>query len=167
MQESKVKAEEVLKRSISDILREIETELNYKMKEFNDSLFSTARKPPYIHFNKHDSYKFETPDDTGTGSNYKVMSIFDLAVLYLTALPAIAHDSLLFKNLEKGVEDGIMKIYNASEKQVFIAYVKQGDCRVETQKILEECCILKLSNRGHELYGRSWNEEVQNVENEL
>ena len=39
------------------------------------------------------------------------MIVYDLAVLFMTALPAIAHDSLLFKNLEKGVEDGIMKIY--------------------------------------------------------
>ena len=159
LQESKSQAEEVLKRSISDILRDIETELNNKMKEFNDSLFSTPRKPPYIHFNKHDSYKFETPDDTGTGSNYKGMIVYDLAILHLTALPAIAHDSLLFKNLEKGVEDGIIKIYNSSNKQVFIAYDKQGDCRVETQKILEDNCILRLSNNNCELYGRSWNEE--------
>jgi len=159
LQDSKSKAEEVLKRSISDILREIETELNEKMKEFNDSLFSTTRKPPYIHFNKHDSYKFETPDDTGTGSNYKGMIVYDLAILSLTALPAIAHDSLLFKNLEKGVEDGIMKIYNSSQKQIFIAYDKQGDCRLETQKILEDNCVLRLSNENCELYGRSWNKE--------
>ena len=163
LQDSKSKAEEVLRRSISDILREIEADLNGKMKEYNDSLFDTTRKPPYIHFNKHDSYKFETPDDTGTGSNYKGMIVYDLAMLSLTALPAIAHDSLLFKNLEKGVEDGIMKIYNSSQKQIFIAYDKQGDCRTETQTILENNCVLRLSNDNCELYGRSWNEEEQQL----
>lgn len=167
LQEAKAKAEEVLRKSISNILMEIEKKLNDQMKEFNDSLFSTTRKPPYIHFIKHDSYKFETPDDTGTGSNYKGMIVYDLAILNLTALPAIAHDSLLFKNLEKGVEDGIMKIYNSFKKQVFIAYDKQGDCRTETQKILEENCVLRLSNDNCELYGRSWNEEEKNNENEL
>lgn len=129
------------------------------MKVYNDSLFATTRKSPYIHFNKHDSYKFETPDDTGTGSNYKGMIVYDLAMLHLTAIPAIAHDSLLFKILEKDVEDGIMKIYNSSEKQVFISYDKQGDCRPETQKILKGNCILELSNENCELYGRSWNKE--------
>lgn len=159
LQEAKAKAEEALRRSIEAILAEIEEVLNAKMKEFNDMLFRTHRKPPHIKFNKHDSYKFETPDDTGTGSNYKGMIVYDLAVLFTTDLPALAHDSLIFKNLEKDVEDGIMKIYASTPKQVFIAYDKQGDCRPETQKLLEDNCILRLSDNNCELYGRSWNKE--------
>lgn len=131
------------------------------MKEFNDTLFKTHRKPPHIKFNKHDSYKFETPDDTGTGSNYKGMIVYDLAVLFTTALPALAHDSLVFKNLEKDVEDGIMRIYASTRKQIFIAYDKQGDCRPETQRILYDNCVLQLSDNNCELYGRSWNKEEQ------
>lgn len=161
LQDSKSRAEDALKKSIEDILAEIETTLNAKMKEFNDSLFETPRKPPHIKFNKHDSYKFETPDDTGTGSNFKGMIVYDLAVFFTTVLPAIAHDSLLFKNLEKDVEDGIMKIYNSTKKQVFIAYDKQGDCRQETQKLLTDNCVLRLSDKNCELYGRSWNKEEQ------
>lgn len=159
LQEAKAAADEVLKKGIEDILREIENILNTKMKEINDSLFSTPRKPPHIHFNKYDSYKFETPDDRGTGSNYKGMIVYDLAVLLTTALPAIAHDSLLFKNLEKDVEDGIIKIYDSTSKQVFISYDKQSDCRPETQRILSNNCVLRLSNDNCELYGRSWNKE--------
>lgn len=161
LQEAKAKAEEVLRRSIEDVLKEIEAKLNSKMKEFNNSLFTTSRKPPHIQFNKHDSYKFETPDDTGTGSNYKGMIVYDLAVLFTTALPSIAHDSLVFKNLEKDVEDGIMRIYASTKKQVFISYDKQGDCRQETQKILESNKVLQLSDDNCELYGRSWNKEEQ------
>jgi len=144
LQEAKAKAEDALRRSIETILAEIEEVLNAKMKEFNDTLFRTHRKPPHIKCNRHDSYKFETPDDTGTGSNYKGMIVYDLAVLFTTDLPALAHDSLIFKNLEKDVEDGIMKIYASTPKQVFIAYDKQGDCRPETQKLLEDNCILRL-----------------------
>lgn len=168
LQAAKAQAEEVLKRSIEDILREIENELNNKMKSINDSLFSTPRKPPHIHFNKHDSYKFETPDDTGTGSNFKGMIVYDLAVLFCTALPALAHDSLLFKNLEKDVEDGIIRIYDSTDKQVFIAYDKQGDCRPETRERLERNARIRLSTDGCELYGRSWNkEENESNEDEL
>lgn len=161
LQDAKASADEVLKRSIEDILREIEHELNTKMEEFNDSLFAVKKKPPYIHFNAYNSYRFETPDNTGTGSNYKGMIVYDLAVLFTTALPAIAHDSLLFKNLGKDVEDGIIKIYNSTKKQIFISYDKQADCRPETQKILEAKCVLRLSNNGCELYGRSWDSEEQ------
>ena len=165
LQAAKAGADDMLKRSIEDILLEIENELNRKMKEINDSLFATPRKPPRIHFNKQDSYRFETPDDTGTGSNFKGMIVFDLAVLLCTALPALAHDSLLFKNLEKGVEDGLIRIYDSTDKQVFIAYDKQGDCRPATREVLERNKRLKLSANGHELYGRSWNKE-ENTPNE-
>lgn len=87
------------------------------------------------------------------------MIVYDLAVLFTTALPALAHDSLLFKNLGKDVEDGIFRIYNSTKKQIFIAYDKQSDCRPETQKILEDNCVLRLSTNNCELYGRSWDTE--------
>lgn len=159
LQEAKAKADEILRRSIEDILREIENTLNAKMEEFNDTLFSVKKKPPHLHFNAYNSYRFETPDNTGTGSNYKGMIVYDLAVLFTTALPVLAHDSLLFKNLGKDVEDGIVRIYNSTDKQIFIAYDKQGDCRPETRKILEDHCVLRLSTDNCELYGRSWDTE--------
>ena len=168
LQAAKANADAVLKRSIEDILREIEETLNAKMEEFNDTLFDTKKKPPHVHFNAYNSYKFETPDNTGTGSNYKGMIVYDLAMLFSTALPALAHDSLLFKNLGKDVEDGIMRIYASTKKQIFSAYDKQGDCRPETQKILESNCVLRLSTNNCELYGRSWDtEEVKKDEDEL
>ena len=159
LQAAKSRADEILKRGIEDILKEIEDTLNAKMKEFNDTLFTTKKKPPHIHFRAYNSYVFETPDNTGTGSNYKGMIVYDLAVLFTTALPALAHDSLLFKNLGKDVEDGIIRIYTSTNKQIFIAYDKQGDCRPETQKILEDNCVLRLSTDNCELYGRSWDTE--------
>lgn len=162
---AKANADEILKKSIEDILREIENELNTKMKDINDSLFSTPREPPHIHFNKHDSYKFETPDDTGTGSNFKGMIVYDLAVLLCTALLALAHDSLLFKNLEKDIEDGLIKIYDITNKKVFIAYDKQGDYRAETRERIERNARIILSTDGCELYGMSWNKE-ENKTNE-
>lgn len=77
-----------------------------------------------------------------------------MAVLLCTVLSALAHDSHLFKNLEKDVEDEIIKLYDSTNKQ--------GDCRPETREGLEKICI-KLSTDGSELYDRSWNKE----ENEM
>ena len=107
-----------MRKSIESILREIENTLNTKMEEFNDTLFPVKKKPPYVHFNAYNSYRFETPDNTGTGSNYKGMIVYDLAVLFTTALPAIAHDSLLFSDLSKDAVDGIIKIYTSTKKQI-------------------------------------------------
>lgn len=167
LQEAKSNADELLKRSIENILHEIQFILNSKMEEFNDSLFSVKKEPPYVQFNAYNSYKFETPDNTGTGSNYKGMIVYDLAVLFTTALPALAHDSLLFTNLSKDAVDGIIRIYMKTNKQIFIAYDKQGDCRPDTKKTLEACCVLKLSNNNCELYGRSWDtKETKEIEHE-
>lgn len=167
LQDARKKADEMLKRAIEDILADIERSINDKMKEFNDSLFTESRKAPHLHFNEYNSYRFETPDDTGTGSNYKGMVVYDLAVLYLTALPAIAHDSLILKNIGDGAVDGIMKIYAQSRKQVFIAFDKQAAYMPDTQKILADNTVLKLSDGNCELYGESWNKEVSQNEDEL
>lgn len=166
LQEAKASVVQALRNSIDGILHDIEVTLNAKMEEFNDRLFSVKKKPPYVHFNAYNSYRFETPDNTGTGSNFKGMIVYDLAVLFSTALPAIAHDSLLFNNLGKDTVDGIVSIYSSTEKQVFISYDKQGDCRPVTRKVLEDRCVLRLSDGGHELYGRSWDDEKESENNE-
>ncbi len=159
LQDAKKRADEILRKGIETILSDIEQELNDKMKEFNDSLFSDSRKAPHLKFNEYNSYRFETPDDTGTGSNYKGMVIYDLAVLFTTALPAIAHDSLILKNISDGAIGGIMKIYEQSKKQVFIAFDKQDAYPPDTQQILIRNQVLRLSDGGCELYGLSWNKE--------
>ena len=41
---------------------------------------------------------------------------------------------LLFKNLEKGVEDELIRIYDSIDKQVFIAYDKQGTVGLQLEK---------------------------------
>lgn len=167
LQDARKKADDMLKHAIESILADIEGAINDKMKEFNDSLFTESCKAPHLHFNEYNSYRFETPDDTGTGSNYKGMVIYNLSVLYLTALPAIAHDSLILKNIGDGAVDGIMKIYAKSRKQVFIAFDKQAAYMPDTQKILADNTVLKLSDGNCELYGESWNKEVSQNEDEL
>lgn len=155
LQNAKKKADEMLKSAIESILDDIERSVNDEMKALNDSLFTDTRKAPHLTFNEYNSYRFETPDDTGTGSNYKGMVIYDLAILHLTALPAIAHDSLILKNIGDGAVDGIMKIYALSRKQVFIAFDKQAAYRADTQRILSDNTVLKLSDGNCELYGES------------
>jgi len=159
LQATKKKVDEVLKEAMGSILRNIEQEINDKMEEYNASLFTETRKAPHLSIKGYDSYKFETPDDTGTGSNYKGLVMYDLAVLFSTDLPAIAHDSLILKNISDVAIAGIMRLYAQSKKQVFIAFDKQDAYGAETQKILVDNMVLKLSNNNCELYGESWNIE--------
>lgn len=159
LQDAKKRADELLKSAIESILAEIQRELNDKMKDLNDTLFTEPRKAPRLVFSAYNSYSFDTPDDTGTGSNYKGMVIYDLSVLFLTALPAIAHDSLILKNIGDGAIDGIMKIYSQSKKQIFIAFDKQDTYTPATQQIVVDNAVLKLSDHNCELYGQAWNKE--------
>lgn len=51
--------------------------------------------------------------------NFKGLIIFDLALLRLTELPVIAHDSNIFINIADLPIDKIMELYNQSEKADF------------------------------------------------
>lgn len=99
LSKAKSEADADLKRSTKDILIELERKINAKMREFNDILYPDIRKAPQINLKAHNSYSFHTPDDDGTGTKFKGMILYDLAILYLTHLPALAHDSLLLSNI--------------------------------------------------------------------
>lgn len=162
LQDAKNAAVKNLKKATETALQTIECKLNEKMHELNASLYSESRKAPKVTLKEYNSYSFETPDDRGTGSNYKGMIIYDLAVFSLTNLPAIAHDSFLLKNVGDRVIDGLMKIYARSEKQVFIAFDKHESFSDDTRHLLEDNCVLRLSDNGGEFYGLSWNKEETN-----
>lgn len=150
-------AEEKLNRQTRGLLSEIESRLNNQMKAYNDTLYMDLHKPPQLKFNGRNDYEFGTPDDTGTGSNYKGLVLYDLAVLANSVLPAVVHDSFILKNISANITDGLIKIYNQSDKQIFIAFDRLETFSDETQKIIESRKVLVLADNGCELYGDCWN----------
>lgn len=158
--QEKSEADFDLKRSTEDILIELQGKINSKMREFNDILYPDIRKSPQIQLKAYNSYSFYTPDDDGTGTKFKGMILFDLAMLYLTNLPALAHDSLLLSNISIQATESLLKLYDQSKslnKQVFLAFDKASHYSQEAIKLLNENTVLKLSSNGNELYGISWN----------
>lgn len=97
-----------------------------------------------------------TPDDTGTGIAYKGLVVFDLAILHLTCLPVLVHDSVVLKQISDVAIEKIMDQYITSGKQVFVTLDKQQSYSENTSNILEKYSILKLAPNGEELFGRSW-----------
>lgn len=159
LNKSKQDADKDLKRSIEEILVELQNIINTKMREFNDILYPDIRKSPQITLKAYNSYSFHTPDDDGTGTKFKGVLVLDLAILYLTNLPALAHDSLLFKNISDQAILGLTKLYSQTArigKQVFIAIDKTSSYGNETVQILKENTVLRLSDNGNELFGISW-----------
>lgn len=66
---------------------------------------------------------------------------FDIAILQLTVLPAIAHDSLMMKNIEATGGDAIISLYNQSKKQVFFAIDEIERYSEKSQDILTHSTV--------------------------
>ncbi len=138
-------------------LRELQNDINIQMAHLNDFIYDGTRKPPILNLQSTSQYSFETPDDTGTGTSCKSMIVFDLSVLYMTPLPAIAHDSVILKNIGDAPIEKIMELYLKSHKQIFIALDKDDSYSKRTSAILNQTAVLRLSDSGSQLFGRAWN----------
>ena len=136
-------------------LRELQDSISTAMRELNDFVYAGKKKAPILLLSEN-SYRFETPDDTGTGTSYKGLVIYDLSVLKLTALPILIHDSLLLKNIGDAPIQKLLELYRSAGKQIFIALDKSNSYTDTATNILEESAILRLSKDGQELFGRSW-----------
>ncbi|MBS4007142.1 MAG: DUF2326 domain-containing protein [Clostridium sp.] len=135
----------------------LQSAINVQMDEINDVVYQGEKKPPVLTIKRPNSYTFLTPDDTGTGTSYKGLVVFDLAVMQLTPLPALVHDSVILKQIADEPLERILELYSSTPKQVFIALDKKGSYSEKTQAILEENTVIHLSDNGNELFGYSWN----------
>ncbi len=138
------------------VLNEIEKAINKKLEELNDDIYQEKRLPPSISLTSFTSYSYKTPKDKGTGTEYKSLVIFDLAILELTSLPFIIDDSFLFKNIWDEPVEGLFRIYSKSTKQIFIATDRTQVYSAEIQKIINEHEVVKLGNDDKALFGFTW-----------
>jgi len=137
-------------------LRNIEAAVNAQMVRYNDAVYHGTRKAPVINLVDGTKYEFVTPDDSGTGTSYKSLIVFDLSILKLTELPALVHDSLIFKNIADAPISEIIKLYADSKKQVFISFDKEEAYGEETSNLLNDTAVLHLNEGGNELFGYCW-----------
>ena len=92
-------------------LSQLQNWINIKLQQLNDEIYHATKRPPIIMFDNK-QYKFETIDDTGTGTCYRGMVLFDLAVLQDTCLPILVHDSVLLKQIEDVAIEKILDKYS-------------------------------------------------------
>jgi hypothetical protein len=139
-------------------LIELERCVNDELEKLNDEIYNGLKKAPNISFDKN-QYTFETVDDTGTGTSFKSMVLFDIVVLRLTSLPVLIHDSVVLKQIEDFAIEKLMELYTECNKQVFIAFDKLSSYTEKSQVIIEESKVLELAPNGNELFGVSWNKK--------
>lgn len=150
---------------IRNQLLAIEAVVNQQMREISIQLLKDEKHmSPVLRLQKLNKYTFDTPNDGGTGAQYRGVITFDLANLKLTPLPFVIHDMQMLLHIEKKVLAEIIKVYEEQEKlgkQVFIAFDRLDTYDKETQKTMEEHCVLRFSPDGNELFGRAWNKEME------
>ncbi|PRA51953.1 hypothetical protein CQZ98_17385 [Pseudomonas sp. MYb115] len=121
----------------------IESSLNIGMKEVIELIYSKDSITPAISFSTTD-YKFDHGDDRGTGKGFANMIALDITFLNETALPALIHDSLLFKNMDTPAIERLVSIYKKSSKQIFISIDEITKYSKETQSTLSTSMFIKL-----------------------
>lgn len=148
------KAKKALAEEKQRILTEIETSVNAGMREIASEAAGEHRKSPRLSLSDT-SYKFEVFEDTGTGTAFFGLVLFDMAVFRVTRLPAIAHDSVLFKNISNDSVAHLVALYANNQKQSFIALDEIQKYGPAAALILEEHSVIHLSDRAV-LYIKDW-----------
>lgn len=147
------------KKRLLEVKREqfatVSYQINEEMSKLNDAIYEGSYNAPVLDFTDN-GYIFFTPDDTGTGIAYKGLVVYDLAVLGLTKLPILVHDSVVLKQISDDAIEHIVDLYSSCGKQVIIALDKQSSYSDKTSKMLSDAAVLQLSDGGKQLFGRSW-----------
>jgi hypothetical protein len=141
------------------VLDDICNQINTKMYELNKEIYADKRRAPTL--NIHGSkYVFSTYGDTGTGTAFANLISFDLALLNLTCLPAIAHDLPLLKNIENPALEKIVALYALSQKQIFIAIDKVNSYDSAAAKLIEKQRVIQLS-KDKTLFIKNWKSDIK------
>ncbi|UJB31504.1 DUF2326 domain-containing protein [Chromobacterium sp. Beijing] len=152
--DARQKAKEALVEVKQRILTEIETSVNEEMREIVSEAVGEHRKSPHLSLDDT-SYNFEVFEDTGTGTAYFGLVLFDMAVFRATNLPAIAHDSVLFKNISNDSVAHLVGLYAKIKKQSFIALDEIQKYGPGAALTLQKQSVIQLSDSAV-LYIKDW-----------
>lgn len=142
-----------------DIFLSIEAVMNIKLKNFNNVVYGPSRNASQLRIKNANSYNFISPEDTGTGKSYAGLVGFDLAMLSLTHLPFIIHDSVIYKNIEVPATRNIIRILaSVKRKQIFLSFDEATKFGAKVERLLRIHTVLKLSDDDL-LYNKDWREQ--------
>ncbi|WP_187231762.1 DUF2326 domain-containing protein, partial [Listeria monocytogenes] len=143
-----------LKKASTD---EITQQINQQMLLMFNSMYMDKLNPPRFEIHEK-AYSLKTDNDTGTGTAFVSLILFDLSILKLTKLPSLVHDLPLLKNIDNDAMEQIIKLYASNEKQIFIAIDKIESYSKATSKLILKNRVLQL-NKGKNLFIESWKDK--------
>jgi len=149
-----------LRRRQEESLADAERLVNTELTRINEIVTGGDRPAPVLTLKPDKTFEFETSDDKSEGTAFKNLVVYDLSMLSLTPLPVLIHDSSIVKRIEDADFERILGMYQASDRQVFIAFDKADSSTPAAREILERNAILHLSV-GNELFGISWSRRTE------
>ncbi|MEO5607150.1 MAG: DUF2326 domain-containing protein [Polaromonas sp.] len=164
--ERKIELDEAIKLSnerldliYTRIFLDIERQVNLKLRAFNKVVYGASRASSELRIKSASSYQFTSPADTGTGKSYAGLIGFDLAMLSLTKLPMLLHDSIIYKNIEVPAIRRILRIMASIDaKQIFLSFDEAKKFGPEVELLLKQVAVLKLGH-GDLLYTKDWRDQ--------
>jgi hypothetical protein len=133
--------------------------INEEMRRLNGMIYGPADDSPLLSIVSDSKYDFLTPSDTGTGTNYKSLLVFDLAMINLTKLPIVCHDSFFFKQIQTQSIASLLRIYENTKKQMFISIDEISHLPKEAQDIINANIVLRLGEKENSLFGKTWHQK--------
>ncbi|MDK7259401.1 DUF2326 domain-containing protein [Gardnerella vaginalis] len=151
------KTQGIVEETTKNLLNQIEKSINNYLKKVDESFTDEKRNPPKLSLKNIDSYSYAIADDTGTGSGYRSLLSFDLALLEHSKLPVIMEDSFLFKQIETEAVNRILAHYNTiKNKQIFIALDEIDKYNGNAKEIIKNSRCLRLDSNAEALFGKEW-----------
>jgi hypothetical protein len=130
-----------------------------KLKAFNKVVYGPTRNNSELRIKSASSYSFSSPEDTGTGKSYAGLIGFDIALLSLTKLPFVIHDSVVYKNIEIAAIKRILRILAViKSKQIFLSFDEAKKFGFKAEHLLKKSTVLKLSHNDL-LYNKDWRDK--------
>ncbi|MEF1220868.1 DUF2326 domain-containing protein, partial [Photobacterium damselae] len=107
-----------IKETLVQSIDNIQSEINKGLTKYIRKIYFGNPISPELRILDND-YVFYRGDDRGTGKGFANMISLDLTILEKTCLPAIIHDSLLFKNMDVTSIENLIATYASFNKQIF------------------------------------------------
>jgi hypothetical protein len=144
-----------LSEKLNLITVDIKEKINTKMFEINKEIYSNENSPTFT----IEGYKYSLDklNDTGTGTSEANLIIFDLAIFYLTNLPLLIHDMIVFKNIGIDTMESLISLYNKNKKQIFIS-IDEHKKYENILTILETKKVIKLDSE-NTLFTKIWKDK--------
>ena len=141
---------------MEDKLSTIASKINSDIYKTCQQIYGQGYKSPVFKANSN-NYSYENRDNTGAGAKALSLIVFDMAILKLTNLPILIHDSRLYDSLENRAICDLLPYYDIPNKQTFIALESIDTLSEDAQKLARKKSVISLSST-FTLYDIIWKE---------